>query len=120
MTDQKKGQVLLLEVVVLFSFLMSFMMPSPLIGAILRVHNCTFRIVFLCFGCVSHNYNWGPVDMEVILTLCQHETMGAFSSSSPPWSQWRGAARDQEPAAWSASEQTAGLTLVTASNLLQT
>lgn len=84
MTDQEKGQVLLLEVVVLFSFLLSSMMASPLIDAILRVHNCTFRIVFLCFGCVSHNYNWEPVDMEVLLTLGQHETMGALAHVPHP------------------------------------
>lgn len=100
---QEKGQVLFLEVVVLFSFLLSFTTASPLIGAILRLHKCACSIVFLCFGCVSHNYNCsrttGHGSAPDTMPVWDH---GCISSSSTPWLRWRGTARDQERAAWSA------------------
>lgn len=103
LTFQENEQVLFLEVVVVFSFLSSFTTASPLIGAILRLQKCACSIVFLCFGCVSHNYNCsrttGHGNAPDTMPVWDH---GCISSSSTPRLRWRGTARDQEPAVWSA------------------
>lgn len=83
MTFQEKGQVLFLEVAVLFSFLLSFVAVSSLIGAILRLHKYACSIIVLG---VYHTIitTAEPLDTGVLLTLYQCETTGALAHLPHP------------------------------------
>lgn len=72
---KKRGQVLFLEVSVLFQF------PVEFYGG-LTLNRCNFGAAqlsarsagFLCLGRVSHTITAQPLDRGVLLTLCQAET----------------------------------------------